>query len=274
VQQNRNWKISWNLSAGIFLLMLGVSIISLSFPALSRDNQFIQAVWRGNDWITLLAAGPVFALGLILSRRGSLTGELIRLGMLDYVLYNYAFYLTAAAFNIFFLPYVVLIVLSALGLLAGLLSLNAEQIKVRFRKVLPARWIAGYQLFVALGLSGVYLTQYAAFVFTGELPSIISKSGHVTNIVPALDLTLLVPWLILGGGWLWQQKPWGYVLSSIMVVKGCLYTLVLAGAGYSAVQAGYPEAAAEIPLWAFLSLGFAVFSGLMLSGLGDQKILE
>jgi hypothetical protein len=264
MQKNKNWRISWKISLAILVIMAGVTILSLVRPELYQDNHFIQSVWRGNDMVTLLAALPVFGLGLYFSRKGSTAGELIRLGMLDYVLYNYAFYLTAAAFSVFFLPYVILIVLAALGLLAGLLGLDAEQVKSQFGQKLPARWIAGYQFFVAAGLTAVYLIQYFTFVFRGELPSIVAKSGHVTNIVPALDLTLLVPWMALGGIWLWGRKPWGYVLSGIMVVKGLVYTLVLAGAGCSAVQAGYPEAAAEIPLWGSLCLGFAAALGIML----------
>jgi hypothetical protein len=264
MQKNTNWRISWNISLAILIIMAGVTILSLVRPELYQDNHFIQSVWRGNDTVTLLAALPVFALGLFFSQKGSTAGELIRLGMLDYVLYNYAFYLTAAALSVFFLPYVVLIVLAALGLLAGLLGLDAGRVKEHFGEKLPSRWIAGYQLFVAAGLSAVYLIQYGGFVVRGKLPSIVAKSGHVTNIVPALDLTLLVPWLALGGIWLWQRKPWGYVLSGILVVKGLVYTLVLAGAGYSAVQAGFPEAAAEIPLWGSLCLGFAAALGVML----------
>lgn len=271
MQKNKNWRISWNISLVILIIMTGITILSLACPKLYRDNEFIQSVWRGNDTVTLLAAVPVFALGLFFSRKGSTAGELIRLGMLDYVLYNYAFYLTAAAFSVFFLPYVVLIVLAALGLLAGLLGLDAGRVKDHLGAKLPSRWIAGYQLFVAAGLSAVYLIQYGGFVLRGELPSIVAKSGHVTNIVPALDLTLLVPWLALGGIWLWGRKPWGYVLSGIMVVKGLVYTLVLAGAGYSAVQAGFPEAAAEIPLWGSLSAGFAAALGVLLYHLQVKK---
>lgn len=272
---NQGWKLSWSLSLVVLFLMVAVSAVSLLAPGFYRDNHFVRSVWRGNDLVTLAAAAPVFVLGLVLSRRGSTLGEIIRLGMLDYTLYNYAFYLTAAAFNVYFLPYVVLIILSGLGLLAGLVSADVRRIKSRFRKQLPARWIAGYLLFVAAGLSGVYLAQYGAFLRTGTVPEIITMTGHVTNIIPALDLTLLVPWLILGGVWLWRRKAWGYLLSGMMVVKGTLYMLVLAGAGYSSVLAGYPDSAVEIPLWGLLFVGFGIAAGILIFNVqGDQTSLS
>lgn len=254
---------SWWISAAVFALMVLVSSTSLFFPGLYRDNGFVKAVWRGNDAVTLLAAVPVFAAGLVLSRRGSVFGNLIRLGMLDYALYNFAFYLFASAFNALFIPYVLLIVLSMMGLLTGLVGLNAPGVKDGFREKLPVRWVGGYLIFVTLELTIIYLIQVGQFLISGHPPEIIALTGHVTHIVPALDLTLLVPWLILGGVWLWQRKPWGYVLGGMMMVKGALYTLVLAGAGYSAVQAGYPESAAEIPLWGSLWVGFVVGFGIM-----------
>ena len=255
---------SWWISAAVLVLMILVSGTSLFYPGLYRDNGFVKAVWRGNDAVTLLAAAPVFAAGLVLSRRGSVLGDLIRLGMLDFALYNFAFYLFASAFNALFIPYVLLIVLSMMGLLTGLAGLDAPGVKDGFRQKLPVRWVGGYLIIVALGLTIIYLIQVGQFLTSGHPPEIIARTGHVTHIVPALDLTLLVPWLILAGVWLWRRKPWGYLLSGMMVVKGLLYTLVLAAAGYSAVRAGYPEAAGEIPLWGSLSGGFLVCLGFII----------
>lgn len=154
-------------------------------------------------------------------------------------------------------------ILSILALFTGLISVDPLSVKRHFSKDIPVKGIAGYLIFVALGLSVVYLIQTASFIFTGQIPEIIEKTGHVTHIVPALDLSLLVPWLILGGVWIWERKPWGFMLSSMMVVKGVLYNLVLTAASLSSVQAGFPESAAEIPLWGTLFLGFLILGLVM-----------
>jgi hypothetical protein len=112
------------------------------------------------------------------------------------------------------------------GLKTALVLGYLVAIAQRFRARTPIQWIVGYMLFSAIGLSVVYLVQSIAFLFTGQLPSIVTRTGHPTSIVFALDLTLLIPFMIVGAIWLLQRKPWGYVLAGISTVKGPMYTLV------------------------------------------------
>jgi hypothetical protein len=263
----------------VLVLLSAAPAAGLLWDGLYQDIPFVRAAWLGNDLVTLLFAVPLLGIALIRSMSGFPRANLIRLGVLDYALYTYAFYLYAAAFNAFFLVYSLLMTLSLLGLIFGLIEIQPEQVKSLFRERTPVRWIGGYQIFVALGLSAVYLLQAAAFILRGQIPEIILKTNHVTHIVPALDLTFVVPWLLLGGIWIWQRKPWGYVISAVMVVKGVLYMLALTVASFSGVQAGFPESAAEIPLWGTLWLGFVITGIVMLvnSQQGqphDQQVVE
>jgi len=68
-----------------------------------RDNAFVTTAWKGNDAITLVLGVPTLAVAMFWSRRGRLTAQLVWMGMLDYMLYNYAFYLFGAKFNALFL---------------------------------------------------------------------------------------------------------------------------------------------------------------------------
>ena len=173
--------------------------------------------------------------------------------MLDYMLYNYAFYLFAARFNALFLAYVVLFTASIFAMLVGLIDLDPEAIAQRFLDRTPVRWIGGYLLFVGLGLTSVYVLQSVAYVTTGELPSIVTVSEHPTSIVFALDLSLLVPWMILGAIWLIQRRPWGYIIAGIVTLKGALYTTVLTVNSLLVRQAGL-AGADELPLWGTLTV--------------------
>jgi hypothetical protein len=192
--------------------------------------------------------------------RGSQRAQLIWLGMLDYTLYNYAYYLFGAAFNRFFLLYVVLFTLSILALIFGLASVDAKGISQRFWARTPVRWVSGFMLFVAIGLTGVYCAQSLAFVATGQLPEIVVKSGHPTNVVFALDLSLVVPFFVLGAIWLWQRRPWGYVLAAIVNVKGTVYMLALSAVTASVVQAGVSEDLSQVALWGGIGAGSLIAS--------------
>jgi len=241
------------LSSLIVVLAAIASAGGLLLDGLYRDNRFVTSAWKGNDLVTLFVAVPILAAAMILSARGSTRARLVWLGTLDYMLYNYAFYLFAARFNSFFLIYAALFGLSIFALIYGLATLDTASIAARAGLRMPVRLIAGYMLFVAVGLTLVYLGQSFAFAFTGKIPDIVTLSGHPTSIVFALDLTLLVPFLALGGLWLPRRKPWGFVLAGMLTVKGPLYTTVLTAGSLWAANSGIDGVAGQIPLWVGLT---------------------
>jgi hypothetical protein len=250
------------LSVAIAVLALVASAGGLLLEDLYRDNAFVQTTWLGNDAVTLFLALPILVAALILAQRGGLKARLIWLGALDYMLYNYAFYLFGAAFNAFFLIYAALLGLSIFALILGLASLDFARIPGHFPESTPVKWIGGYFLFVAIGLSIVYVMQSIGFILTGQLPSIVTTSEHPTNVVFALDFTLLIPWLVVGAVWLMKRQPWGYVIAGILSVKGPLYTLILSLNSILVVRAGI-STTSELPLWGTLTVLGLIASALL-----------
>ncbi len=260
------FKTPYVLSTIIIPLMVVASVGGLLIPGLYRDNAHVTAGWFGNDLVTLLVATPLLALSLFLSARGSQRARLVWLGMLDYALYNYAYYLFGTAFNSFFLIYVILFTLSMMALIFALAELDVDEIGRQFRAGAPVRWIAGFMVFVAAGLSVVYGLESLRFVLTGQLPQIVTLTDKSTSVVFALDLTLVVPWFILGALWLWQRKPWGYAIAVISNVKGAVYMLALSAVTVSAaIQLDKPENLGQVGLWAFIGLG-SLTAALLLLG--------
>jgi hypothetical protein len=252
------------LSAVVAGLALIAVCGGLFIDDLYQGNALLVAGWHGNDLVTLIVAIPTLVASLILSIRGSRRAQLVWLGMLAYTLYNFAYYLFGASFNSFFLLYVALFDLSIFALLFALVRLDVDDIGRGFRSGTPVRWIAGYMIFVAVGLTAVYGAESLRFVATGRVPEIVTLTGHVTNVVFALDLSLVVPWFILGAIWLWQRRPWGYVLATILNVKGAVYMLALSAVTVSAVRAGASDDLAQVGLWGMIGLGSLIASLLLL----------
>ncbi len=270
------FKTKFSTAFGISILVAILAVLAsaggLLLKGLYRDNAFVTTTWFGNDVVTLFLAVPILVVALFFSARGSLRAQLVWLGALDYMLYNYAFYLFGAAFNAFFLIYAALLGLSIFALIFGLVGLDVERIRQQFSGHTPVKWISGYFLFVAFGLGTVYLIQSIAFIATGQLPAIVTISEHPTNVVFALDLTLLIPWLVVGAVWLMKRRPWGYVLAGILSIKGPLYTLVLGVNSILVVNAGISQTS-ELPLWGSLTvLGLAV--GALLFGNMKSALIE
>jgi hypothetical protein len=253
------------LSVLVALLAAVQSAASLLLPPVYRDNDLIVATWRGNDFITLLVAVPLLVGALALARRGSSRALLLWAGLLDYMLYNYAFYLFGTAFNSHFLVYTAIVGLSIFALICLLMRLDVPGLAQQFGARTPVRLIAGYMLLVAVALGGLWTAMSLGFVLTGQVPSPVVSSGHVTAIVFALDLTMVMPPMALGAIWLWQRQPWGYVLAAGLGIKGAVYMLALSAATISAMLAGIPGAGAELPIWAGVGLGALVSAYLLLS---------
>jgi hypothetical protein len=92
-------KTSWSISVLIAVLAALASLGGLLLPGLYRDNAFITTTWLGNDAVTLLLAVPLLAAALFFSAGGSRKAQLVWMGALDFMLYNYAFYLFGAAWK-------------------------------------------------------------------------------------------------------------------------------------------------------------------------------
>ena len=262
------------LSGIIGILAFVASVGGLLLDNLYQDNLLVISGWYGNDLVTLLVAVPLLFVSLFLAMGGSQRARLIWLGTLAYVLYNYAFYLFGSALNRFFLIYAALFTLSIFALIFGLKTLDVKGLARHFSCNAPVRWIAGYMFFTALFLGGFWITLSLNYVFTNKIPQIVVAVDSQTNLIAALDLSLVVSFGLLGAIWLWQHQPWGYVLGVIWNVKGAIYMLALSAATISTVRSGVAENLLPVALWGFIGIGYLIASVYLLANLQKSNYLE
>lgn len=245
----------YNLSLIALVLAAIASATGLFWEGFYRDNAWVTTQFRGADAVRLLLFVPLFLGAIVYGKRGSLKAELLWLGLLWTLLYDYAFYLFAAVFNELFIVYVVLLAMPLLFLLLAVPAVDPVSVKASFSEKTPLRPIAVYLAMVALVLGGMWLAQTIGFLFTGDVPPSIVDSGHPTAVVFALDLGLLVPGLVWAAIALWRKHPWGYVLGSLMLVKGAVYPVALLGMTLFASREGVPGATDLLGFWLVFSVG-------------------
>lgn len=243
--------IAQRMAALLTTLMLVQALLGLLLPATYRDVAWIKATWHGNDWVTLVAAVPLMSLGMRQASQGSIRGRLLLLGIAGYAIYNYFFYLFGAALNAFFPLYVSGVLLGTVTLGVVLASLDVSLVARSWRARIPDRLVGGYLVFVAAGLSVVWLAAWAAFAFGGR-PTPIEPEAF--KVVAALDLGLMVPTLATGGVLLWRRRPWGYPVAAIAAIQGALYLAVLSVNAAIAIARGLAPAPGELPTWLPLAL--------------------
>lgn len=259
---NSYFKIAKIMTSIAVFFAIVDSFLGIFLNDLYRDNGLIKAIWRGNDIVTFIIVVPVTIWSLIKSNKRPVQEIkifLIWMGCLWYMVYNYIFYLYGAAFNVFFLSYVAIIVSCSLALIHGFIFigseiktiLSADKLKTSFNRI-------SIFLFVfAFLLGGAWITMASTFLFTGQVPVAITQTGHPTGVVFATDLVFLVTPLVVLGIYLRKQKPWAILLTPVIMVKCCLYPLVLVVAGFLAY---FEKGAYDVltPAYIFLGLGAAI----------------
>jgi hypothetical protein len=260
------------LTASVGVGAAVVSAVSLRWPSIYREQDpWFRAVWHGNDWVTLVVAVPVLLLALVFACRGSRRGALITYGALGYMLYNYAYYLFGARINALFPAYVVLWVLAAIALMLSLPGVDAEKLAAAFEEPIWCEKVsASYMAFTGIGLGLAWIGQWVSIVFAGAKPS-LGEQGF--QLVAAMDLSFMVPFFLIGAVLLWLRRPWGYVVSAVIMTQGALYTLVLA-VNSALMGAQGMAGGGEVYIWgAWTVLGAAALL-LLLLGVGRRPGFE
>ncbi len=194
------FETSYTLSVIVAFLATVAAAGGLVSEGLYRDSDFIKIGWRGNDMVTLVVAVPLLAVALAYAKRGSKRAQLVWMGLLGYMVYNYPFYLFGASFNRFFLLYVALFSLSICALVLKLSAVNVRRIGQEFSLRTPVRGISIFLLFISLPLGIIEISQCIQFILSGEVP-------EVPALIFALDLSVVVPATALAGALLWKHRP-------------------------------------------------------------------
>lgn len=249
------------LSGIVLLFMAAASLAGALHPALYRDNPMVAAGWYGNDLATIFLAAPLLFISIVFARRGSRQATLIRLGMLGYALYNSAFYLFGAAFNSCFLLYAGQFIFSIYALIFGLSSI--ETTRFRWGASIGDRAVSVFMLIIALFLGGYHIAVSLDYLRTGAVPAIVTRVGHPTNLIAALDLSIICPLMLLGAWWLWRRETRGYIISVMANVMSPVYMAALSVATLMASA----ESASMVVLWSALGLCCLIASTFLLSRL-------
>lgn len=205
----------------------------------------------GQDIVTLIIGIPVLITGVVWSRKNSLRGRLLLTGGLGYFLYTYASMSFLTAFNALFLVYVALFSLSLFGFIFAVSGLNPAEIVHHVSDRFPRRTIAAYFIVVAVFLLIAWLGLVVPAMLKGTPP--VGLESAITMIIQALDLGVIVPTSLITATLLLTKQPWGYTLSSVVLLK--ILTM-----GAALISMIIVQLVAGVAVDPFISLIFALIS--------------
>ena len=218
--QIRRWQVV--TTSGIVLLSVVSALLGLFRPGHYLDTPASLPQMYAQDLTMLVIGAPLLAIGLWYTVDGSLRGRFVWLGGLAYMTYMWASIGVQAAFNQFLLGYVVLFGLSLFTVVGGVAATDAPGVAETLAARLSERVYAGFLLFVAAGLAFLWLSELVPATLTGTTPLLVEEVGPQAMVSHFVDLSVVVPALALSSLWLWQGRPWGYVLAGVGVVFGAI----------------------------------------------------
>ncbi|MBI5839986.1 MAG: hypothetical protein HZB19_07765 [Chloroflexi bacterium] len=255
-----------------FLTLRGETVTIQGHGLYQYETVSIAAQAIAQDVVTLLIGIPLLVISMILFKKGSLQGKLLLSGTLAYFLYTYASFAFGAAYNILFLVYVSLFSLSLFAFIFALMEIDVPTLPKHFSSGLPRRTIAIFLFVVGSFLLLAWLGRIVPALLANQPP--LGLESYTTLIIQALDLGLVMPIAFLSGILLWKKSAWGYLLSSIVLIKGVTLALAVSAMAVNMILAGVQVSIGELimfPSIAIISGGMTVVLLRNVTELGDKN---
>ena len=213
----RELTLAYVLSLVVALVMTIASVVGLLYQTVIYPTDDLVLSFAPTDALNLVVGLPILLGSMWLARRGKLIGLLCWPGTLFYVLYVYVPYVIGVPFGVLFLPYVVLVALSAYTLIGLVASIDGEVVRRRLTGLVPARTSGG----ILAGLAILTIVRQAALIVTALATQ---APVHVQELAVWIDdFTVGVPAVLVGRILLWRRKALGHVAGAgLLLAYGVL----------------------------------------------------
>jgi hypothetical protein len=209
----RNITLAYLISGIIAFIMSVVSVVGILYgndiyPASQVSSNI------GTDTLNLVVGLPILLGSMWFARRGSLIGLLIWPGALFYILYVYTFYILGVPFNVLFLPYIILVTLTAYTIIGLVASIDGEAVRQRLGGKVPERIAGGMFMLISILFLVVDVVLIVNALNSHAPVSSTSYASWVT------DFTVQLPALLVVGILLWRHEALGYVAAPGLLLQG------------------------------------------------------
>ena len=205
----------------VFLLLsvlLTVFIVIVSYAGLYIPDTYINETvnWRaqalGQDMIDLILIVPLLLVTSWLAYKNNLIAYLLWGGIIIYIIYTFVLFSFAVHFNYLFVIYCLTLGLAFYTFLYFLFFQINKPISNLIVEKIPAKTI-GFFLIILSGLFYLlWLSEILSAIINKTFPASITEAGLITNPVHVLDLSVVLPGLMIVAILLLKRNPLGLVL--------------------------------------------------------------
>ena len=243
--------------------------IQINGKGLYKDDSIaVASQGIAQDIVTLAIGIPLLLVSLYLTNKRSLKGKLLLTGTLGYFLYTYISYVFLWMYNPMFIVYVILMSASFFAFTISMMSFDLKRLSSAFNEKLPVKFLGGFQIILALALSLMWMSKIIPTITNGITP--IGLEHYTTLVIQGLDLGFIVPIAFLSGILLLKRKPLGYLLTSVIIMKGFTMGAAISAMIVAQYLAGVSMSIVEIIMFPLFSLVIFFCMYLLLKNINND----
>lgn len=235
-----------------------------------NDSAAVVAQGIAQDAVTLMLGIPLLLISLYLSQKASLKGKLLLTGTLGYFLYTYVSYVFLWMYNPLFIVYVILMSASFFSFTLCMMSIDVQRLKEAFSDKLPVKFLGGFQIFFSIALCLLWLKMIIPTIVSGSIPA--GLEHYTTLVIQGMDLGFIVPVAFLSGVLLIKRNTYGYLLSSVVIMKGITMGAALTAMIINQYLNGVPMGITEIIMFPIFSLFIGICLYILLKNIKKSAI--
>jgi hypothetical protein len=235
-----------------FTSVFGEQITLYGKGIYQNDSIAVTAQGLAQDYITLIFGVALLLISLWQYNKETLKGKLLLVGILGFFLYTYMSYTFLWFYNPMFLIYVAIMSCSLYAFILTIMSVDINNLKEHFNDKMPIKLLGGFQIFIGVSIGLLWIGKIVPALINGTVP--VGLEHYTTLVIQGMDLGFVVPTAILSGVLLIKRSNYGYLLSSIVIVKGVAMLTSLSAMIISQAIAGVQMSIIEIIMFPMFNL--------------------
>ena len=243
---------NWGNGEWEFNSIFGEKITIYGKGIYQNDSIAVVAQGMAQDYVSLILGIPLLMYSLWLYNKGTLKGKLLLTGTLGFFLYTYMSYSFLWTYNSLFLGYVALMSCSLYAFILTILSIDINNLNFHFNEKMPIKLLGRFQIFIGIAVGMLWIGKIVPSLMNGSTP--VGLEHYTTLVIQAMDLGIVVPTAILSGILLMKKSNFGYLLSSIVIIKGASLLTSMSAMVISQAMAGVEMGIVEILMFPLINV--------------------
>lgn len=209
----------WIVLSVIVSFIVGfTSLLGIFYPPTYSQETLSWAVQAIGQDIGNLIVIPILLISTYFLSKKSIKAYFIWLGCFFYLVYAFIIYTFTVHFNFLFLAYVSVLGISFYSIVGTLIKINISEYAPIFKDISFSKISSFFLMFIGLIFGFLWLSDIIPALINNQIPKSIADTGLWINPVHVIDLSILLPAMIISSVLSFRKKIIGFFFTIPLLV--------------------------------------------------------